>query len=245
MSDAPPLIGITAGNDPAVPQHYILRWDYIHGVTAAGAIPVILAPLEGIDQRDILNRLDGLILTGGLDIDPVVYGQTPHPKTHAVTLQRDEFEMNLVKLALNNDIPLLGICRGMQMMNLAMGGSMLQDIPDIIGPDIKHDDPKRPRDALAHTVKILNGSLLHQITQADELMVNSFHHQAVSELGEGVRMTAQALDGVIEAIEIPAKQFAVGVQWHPESLWSKQQAFMAFFNALISAAKNNAKETNN
>lgn len=237
MAKQAPLIGITAGNDPAVPQHYILRWDYIHGVTAAGGIPVILAPLSGIEQSEILGRLDGLILTGGLDIDPVMYDQEPHPKTRAVTLQRDEFEMSLVSSALEMDKPVLGICRGMQMMNLAMGGNMLQDIPDQVKTTIRHNDPERPRNAIAHTVKISEDSHLYRITQTTELHVNSFHHQAVFELGKNVIKTAEAEDGVIEAIEIQDRQFAVGVQWHPESLWDSKQEFFEFFNALVKAAQ--------
>lgn len=232
-----PLIGITAGNDPKVPEHYVLRWDYVHGITAAGGLPVILTPLDGDNQSYALDRLDGLILTGGPDISPELYGAVPHSLTYSCSPKRDRFELSVAQEALNRDIPILGICRGMQIINLALGGDLIQDISDETGSVIAHNDPKRPRNVLAHEVKIELDSMLYKIVGQNLLNVNSLHHQAIGKQGENVKITARSMDDVIEGIEIPGLQFAVGIQWHPESLWEQSPAFFALFDAIVKSAK--------
>lgn len=237
MAHPLPLIGITAGNDPVMPGHYILRWDYVHAITAAGGLPVILSPVGSrAEQQTICERLDALVLTGGLDIDPGLYDQPAHPATNAVTLERDRFELELVSMALARDLPLLGICRGMQMINLALGGDLVQDIPGLVSEQVSHNDPQRPRDALAHPVQLEPHSQLAGICGCASLNVNSFHHQAVGKLGNGVEVTARAEDGVVEGLELPDRRFVLGVQWHPESRWQQEPTSFGFFQALTAAA---------
>jgi putative glutamine amidotransferase len=240
-----PLIGITAGNDPKVPEHYILRWDYVHGITAAGGLPVILAPLKEGDQTFVLDRLDGVILTGGPDINPELYGAAPDALTFTCTPERDQFELSLAKEAFSRDMPILGICRGMQMMNLALGGDLIQDIRQETGSTIAHNDPKRPRNVLAHEVNIELDSMLYKIIGQSQIAVNSFHHQAVGKQGQRTKITARSTDNVVEGIEILGLQFALGIQWHPESLWEQSPQFFALFDAIVQKAKYAAYLRNN
>ncbi|MET0107044.1 MAG: gamma-glutamyl-gamma-aminobutyrate hydrolase family protein [Sedimenticola sp.] len=232
-----PLIGITAANDPTVPGHYILRWDYVHGVEAAGGIPVILAPSGRFRASPVLNRLDGLILSGGHDITPEFYGGENHPLLRDPSRERDEFEFELVNTALSRNIPTLGICRGIQVINVVLGGDIIQDIPEQLGSQIHHDDPGRPRETLAHPVTIARDSLLSKLVGADELNVNSFHHQAVGRLGSGLTTTARAADGIIEGVELPSHSFMLGIQWHPETFWRNGAPFSTFFEALVESAQ--------
>ncbi|MCW8883718.1 MAG: gamma-glutamyl-gamma-aminobutyrate hydrolase family protein [Motiliproteus sp.] len=231
-----PLIGITAANDPKVPGHYILRWDYVHGVEAAGGIPVILAPSSKLSAAAILKRLDGLILSGGHDISPEFYGGQPHRTIRDPSKDRDQFEFDLVNTALQDKIPMLGICRGIQILNVVLGGDIIQDIPEHIGDSVAHDEPGRPREVLAHEVSITPESRLFQVVETSRLRVNSFHHQAVGKLGSGLIKTAVARDGVIEGIELPGHPFMMGIQWHPETLWSAGAPFFNFFESIVEAA---------
>ncbi|MET0015603.1 MAG: gamma-glutamyl-gamma-aminobutyrate hydrolase family protein [Sedimenticola sp.] len=235
-NDIAPLIGITAANDPKVPGHYILRWDYVHGVEAAGGIPVILAPSGRFRASPVLNRLDGLILSGGHDITPEFYGGQAHHTIRDPSRERDEFEFELVHTALQRDIPMLGICRGIQVLNVVLGGDIIQDIPEAIGNTVPHDEPGRPRETLAHSVAISENSLLSRLIGGNELEVNSFHHQAVGSLGKGLLATAQAADGIVEGLELPEHPFMLGIQWHPETLWRQGAPFFSFFESLVLAA---------
>lgn len=236
-SDQAPLVGVTAANDPLVPGHYILRWDYVHAIEAAGGIPVILAPSNGVPAHKIMQRLDGLILSGGHDITPSIYGGKPHPTIRDNSLERDEFELDLVRYTLEHGVPFLGICRGLQMLNLALGGGLIQNIPDRTGNLIAHNDPERPRDMLAHSVRIMPGTLLHTLVERDTIPVNSFHHQAVSDIPEELTVCAIAEDQIIEGLELTDHPFALGIQWHPEALWRQDPAFFRYFQALVDAAR--------
>ncbi|KAA3612430.1 MAG: gamma-glutamyl-gamma-aminobutyrate hydrolase family protein [Planctomycetota bacterium] len=233
----PPLIGITAGNDPRFPGHYLLRWDYIYGVNEAGGIPVILAPGKASRFPTYSENFAGLIFSGGYDLTPRIYGQEAHPSLSHTSWERDEFEMTLMRSALLRGVPILGICRGMQVLNVALGGTLVQDLPNTPRNGVLHDDPKRPRDVLAHEVAIHSDSRLCQITGRSRMAVNSFHHQAVDRIGEGLRKVAFAADGVVEALEMPGSSFAVGVQWHPETFWDQGAPFLNFFQALVHAAQ--------
>lgn len=232
---APPLIGITAGNHPNEPGFYVLRPDYLRSVELAGGIPVVLAPSGPALHPAFLDRLDGLVLTGGVDVSPSLYGEEPHPTVDRTSLERDEFESELLREALRREVPVLGICRGCQMLNLARGGTLVQDIPSLVSREVSHDDRQRPRDALAHPVRVAGASALRRILGAEEVQVNSFHHQAVGRLGDGVVPAAWSADGVVEGIELPGGTFVLGVQWHPEAFF-RSELFGSLFRAHVEAA---------
>ena len=233
---APPLVGITAGNDPQRPETYILRWDYLRSVELAGGIPVVLAPSGPALHPACIDRLDGLIVSGGADISPEMYGQQPHPSVKRAHVERDEFESQLLRSAFARDLPVLGICRGCQMLNVARGGSLVQDVPSLVGTSVSHDDPERPRAGIAHPVEVVPGTRLAQLLGPGELDVNSFHHQAVDRLGDDLVATAHAPDGVVEGIELPGASFTLGVQWHPEAFWKEPARFLRLFRGLVVAA---------
>ncbi len=235
---SPPLIGLTLdweapGGYSALPW-YALRENYCAAVAAAGGLPVLL-PHE-IDQAErYLDRLDGLIVTGGdFDVDPVHFGATArHPKV-STKARRTDFELAVTRGALDRDLPLLGICGGQQLLNVALGGTLIQHIPDEVPDALAHEQPN-PRDQAGHDVQVTANSLLHRICGAGRLAVNSAHHQAVASPGDGVRVNAVAPDGVIEGIEAPDRRFCLGVQWHPE--YAVSAGDPAIFAALIAAAQ--------
>jgi putative glutamine amidotransferase len=232
-----PIIGITMGPYSQDPRGHWLREDYLRSVERAGAVPVVLAPVRPADAPSLLARLDGLVLSGGSDIDPALFGAEAHPSVKGVARQRDEFELALAREALERDRPLLAICRGHQVLNVATGGTLLQDIPSELGRTVDHD-PDVERWETAHDVRILQGTRLRAILGRDEVAVNSFHHQAIAELGRGLVVSARsAKDGVIEGIEAPDRRFAVGVQWHPEGFWREEVGFHPLFAALAEATR--------
>ena len=191
---------------------------YVNAVQAADARAELLVPDE-VDARapaDLLGRLDALIVSGGAaDVDPAHYGQARHPKTVPVEAVRDRFELALVNAALDAEVPVLGICRGMQVLNVARGGTLEQNLPDLLGHDGHAGEPGRYAD---HEVRLEPGSLAARAAGADRAAVKSYHHQGVRELGDGLRATGFSLldDGIVEAIELPGRPFALGVLWHPE-----------------------------
>ena len=150
----PPLIGITAGKHPEQTEHYVVRWDYVRCIELAGGVPVVLAPSGPALHSALLSRLDGLVVTGGVDIAPSLYGEEAHPTVNRTSPERDEFESALLRDSLRRDVPILGICRGHQMLNVVRGGTLLQDIPSMVEPHESHDDRERPRAGLAHRVRI-------------------------------------------------------------------------------------------
>jgi len=231
-----PLVGVTIGNDHRRAGHFSQREDYVRAVEAAGGLPVILAPGRPDDALELAGRIQGLILSGGADVDPAHYGERAHETVTDVTPERDAFELALAREALRRDVPTLAICRGQQVLNVALGGTLIQDIPSSVSGAADHD-PERERWELAHEVRILPGSALRQVLGEDKVAVNSFHHQAVKDLGEGLVASAWSLaDGVIEGIEAPGRRFAVGVQWHPESFWNRTPGFQGLFEAVVAAA---------
>jgi putative glutamine amidotransferase len=194
---------------------YALRQNYFASVVAAGGLPVALPHEEALVEA-YLDRLDGLLITGGaFDVDPAFYGASEaHPK---VTLKeaRTGFEWAATAGALERGLPVLGICGGQQLLNVVLGGTLIQHIPDEL-PDALQHEQQNPRDEAGHTVAVKPGTLLHDICKTDELSVNSAHHQAVKATGAGVAVNATAPDGVIEGIEDGRHDFCLGVQWHPE-----------------------------
>ena len=238
MRSEVPLIGITAANDPEYRGLYVVRWDYARGVEAAGGIPVILAPSLKIPVGRVLDRLDGLIFSGGRDIDPSLYGGRPAgSEPDEGDRERDAFELDLMRRALERDLPVLGISRGMHMLNVARGGDLIPDIDSHLHTAVHHDDPNRPRHRLAHLVEVEEGSRLYHVSGAGRFQVNSFHHQAVDRLGRGLRASAHASDGVVEAIEISDRRLVLGLQWHPEALVWQGRPYSSQLAAVVEAAR--------
>jgi putative glutamine amidotransferase len=231
-----PAIGVTIENPRQEPEVFRLREDYVRSVESAGGLPLIFAPGRPEDAAEVLDRVDGLLLTGGADMDPRYYGETRHPKLGPTFDERDAFELALCREALRRDLPLLAICRGHQVLNVARGGTLVQDIPSVVVAGVDHD-ARSERWERSHEVRVLQGTRLRGILGGETVAVNSFHHQAVDRLGEGLVASAHSSgDRVIEAIEMPDRRFVVGVQWHPESFWNRPDGFGALFRALVLAA---------
>ena len=218
-----PAIGLTLDAEPAggyskLPW-YALRQNYAGTVTAAGGLPVLL-PHEPERVEDYLDRIQGLVVTGGaFDVDPALFGAAERHPTVKTKDARTGFERAILERALARDLPVLGICGGQQLLNVVLGGTLIQHIPDEVASALAHEQPN-PRTEAGHKVRVAKGTLLHEITGADELSVNSAHHQAAKAVGKGVVVNATAEDGVIEGIEHPGYRFCLGVQWHPEYLIS-------------------------
>ena len=211
--------------------------DYLASVEQAGGRARVLEISESPPK--VLREVDGLLLTGGGDIDPVLYGEDRHPLIDDAEPGRDEFEIDLARRAMAADIPLLAICRGAQVLNVAAGGTLIQDIPSAVNTTIPHS-VKEPKNAVAHTVQVASGSqlalALGPAIDTDACPVNSRHHQSVAVLGTGLQASATAADGVVEGIEREGAAFCVGVQWHPENFWRGGE-FSSLFNTFIERAR--------
>ncbi len=230
-----PIVGITLGDGGETDVHS-LRGDYLRSLEQAGVVPLALPALAASDAALVLDRLDGLVLSGGDDVDPALYGQEPHPKLRDVDRRRDDFELALVREAIRRDQPLLAICRGQQVLNVALGGTLVQDIPSELGV-VEHDSPGERTDR-RHKVAVAAGSRLRAILERDEIAVNSIHHQAVARLGGGLAVSAtSSADGVIEGLELPGARFVLAVQWHPESFWNERDSFQRLFDAHAEACR--------
>jgi putative glutamine amidotransferase len=233
-----PVIGLTldseaAGGWSAMPW-YALRENYSRAVSRAGGLPVLL-PHEAEQVADYLDRLDGLIVTGGaFDVDPALFGDATRHPTVKTKDRRTAFELALTRGALARDMPLLGICGGEQLLNIVLGGTLIQHVPDEVPAALPHEQPN-PRTEPGHVVRVTPGTLLHRICGADEIAVNSTHHQAVKAVGDGVAINATAPDGVIEGIEVADRRFCLGVQWHPE--YSIGAGDDRIFDAFIAACR--------
>jgi putative glutamine amidotransferase len=195
----------------------IVAMTYIDAVQRAGGIALLLPPDAGVtqDPSEVLDRIDALLLAGGADLDPATYDAAPHPQTVAAQGERDAFELALVRGAVARDLPTLGVCRGMQVLNVARGGTLNQHVPDLVG----HEDHRRlPGTFGDHDVRLRAGSLAARAAGADVVATKSHHHQAVDRIGEGLVVTGwSSADELPEAIELPGARFALGVQWHPEA----------------------------
>ena len=235
-----PLIGITPFQEPVEnqPSKQVLSAYYSNALIRAGGIPVIIpVGLTTEDLAALVDQLDGIILSGGGDIEIHHFGGQPHPKINLIDPQRDKMEIALVKILVQHAKPFLGICRGAQVINVALGGTLQTDIADQVESALKHDYyPDWPRSHYAHGVTLMPGSRLADICGAVSFQVNSLHHQACKKLAPDLQTTAYASDGVIEAFEMPDHTFGLGVQWHPENLLDSPQA-CALFDALTAAAR--------
>jgi putative glutamine amidotransferase len=219
-----PVIGICTALERARwsvwdQQAYLLPRSYIQAIQRAGGLVLMLPPDEALerDPEQVLDLIDGLILAGGADIDPASYGAKAHAETRGTVPERDGFELALARRAMERDIPLLGICRGMQLMNVATGGTLLQHLPDSHG---HHEHRRHPGtfDGADHDVRLSEGSLAARATGEAVHATKSHHHQGIDRLGEGLEVTGWSLiDELPEAVEMPEHRFALGVQWHPEA----------------------------
>jgi putative glutamine amidotransferase len=237
----PPIIGVTTSITTRAaasrPERAYLNSAYILAVQKAGGVPLLLPPqLDDAALGALLARLDGVVLTGGGDVDPARFGEPAHPTVSEVSPARDALEVALVEVALDRDLPLLAICRGLQVLNVALGGSLFQDVATEPGTQVAHSQ-RAPRSLPTHGVKIDSGSRLAGVLGADTLGVNSLHHQAIKALGRGLRPVAVAEDGIIEGAEVEdQRRFVLGVQWHPEELVADSEPARRLFRALVDAS---------
>ena len=226
-----PVVGITTYVTPTrfgvwEVESALVPLDYVRAVERAGGRPLLVPPsVEGVEET--LDAVDGLIFSGGSDLDPSLYGQEAHPETTGVVAERDRGELALLTAALERDMPVLAICRGSQVLNVALGGDLVQHLPEVVG----HERHKHtPGEFADHDVAVEEGTRLGAIV-GEHAPVKSHHHQGFGRLGEGLRVAAHAEDGAVEAVEDPSRRFAVGVLWHPEA-----GEDMKLFQALVAEA---------
>jgi len=234
-----PVVGITTYLTPAAWGAWqldaaLVPAAYVRAVTRAGGVPLLVPP--GAAYEETLDSVDGLIFSGGSDLDPELYGEDAHPETDGWVRERDDFELGLMQAALARDMPLLAICRGSQVLNVALGGDLEQHVPDRVETNVHKETPGVFAD---HDVAILPGTKLSSLV-GERADVKSHHHQGYGELGTGLREAARAPDGTVEALEDPTRRFTLGVLWHPE-----EGEDLALFEALVreAAAYQAAKRT--
>jgi putative glutamine amidotransferase len=228
-----PVIAIA----PCSRQH-----DYEEAVRRAGG-EVRILDYEADPPATVIAEVDGILLPGGDDVQPSLYGEDPHPAFDAAEPGRDAYELELARRAADANVPLFAICRGIQVLNVSRGGTLVQDITSELPETVTHEVRETPH-TIAHDVWVSEGTLLHQLLReridGDACPVNSRHHQAVKQVGEGLVVSATAPDGVVEAVEDPSQRFCVGVQWHPENFYRTGE-FRALFEAFVSAAQDRHK----
>lgn len=238
-----PLIAVTTSFSPAreaAPARAMLNNAYLAALRTAGGTPLLLTPgMDDAELDELLGLARGLMLTGGGDIGPAAYGEACHPLTVNVVAERDRLEFAAARCALDRALPVFAICRGMQVVNVALGGGLHQHIPDAFPASaLQHSQTQAgcARSDLTHDVAVASGSLLASVTGREHLRVNSMHHQALCRLGDGLTVVGTAPDGVIEAVELPAHPaWFLGVQWHPEELAAEHPDASALFEAFAAA----------
>jgi putative glutamine amidotransferase len=246
-----PIIGVTATLKEDVdsvaerPLGKFVRadLDYVEGVAAAGGVPVVLPPIgDALAAEAVVHSLDGLLLSGGSDLDPRYYGEEPAPELGPTIPERDAFEMPLLELALRRGLPILGICRGMQLLNVALGGTLYQDLPSQWGRGVLKHRQETPKWQPTHEVTVRGGAHLAQIMDRDVVKVNSYHHQGIKDLAGALVVSARSSDGVAEAVEARdlSERWLVGVQWHAEAMRGADPVQGNLFAAHVSAAERHA-----
>lgn len=230
-----PLIGVLP--QYSINDHWIISSPgYTKAVQAAGGVPIILPLFSTVnDLLILLDRLNGILLTGGPDINPLLFGEETHPECRVIIPERDVLELSLLPVVMERGIPILGICRGIQTMAVACGGTLIQDIRSQSPSAIGHYQ-NAANEVMTHHVNIQKDSLLYDIVKKTRVKVNSFHHQAVKNLGDSMVVTGLADDGIIEAVEIQHYSFFLGLQWHPEMLYLQDKNSFLIFQAFLSAA---------
>jgi putative glutamine amidotransferase len=239
-----PVIGLSSNyvgpGDPRCPSQsgaYYMNRSYVALLRSAGALPIALPhAADPGDLAQVLDLVDGLLLTGGRDLDPAAYGEEPHPANDPVNPERTASDLALARLAVERRLPILGTCLGLQTLNVALGGTLWQDVPSQRPSDVVHRRPVAEHALLAHAVDVVEGSLLHRIVGRVRIDVNSTHHQGVRRLGRRLVPTAAAPDGLVEALELPDLPFCLAVQWHPESL-ADHEPHRALFDAFAEAVR--------
>ena len=227
-----PIIGIASdyrasGSGEA---RFRIGAEYFDAVASAGATPLLLPPVsDPAEIEEQMRRIDGLLIPGGLDTPPSHYGQRPHPATRPVHPKRDDHDFACLEVAFRLKKPVLGICYGMQLLNVVSGGTLIQDLPP---PGPTTEQHRREGKRSMHSVTVVPQTRLHKILGCDRLQVNSSHHQAIDRLGDGLNVSARSDDGIIEAIETTGSCFILGVQWHPEAMTDRPE-HLALFRALI------------
>lgn len=244
-----PLIGIPAqtlqaidGIPEGLPHSWVMNSRYYFAAAEAGAAPVMIPLLTDDPEslRALYDRLDGLLLAGGVDMDPASFGEAPHPRLGRTDPARDAVELTLARWAIEDEKPVLGLCRGHQVLNVALGGSLWQDIESQIPEAIKHDyfpTAGYPRDFRAHAVALAADSRLGAAFGSATVPVNSMHHQAVKSLAPSLRVAARAPDGVVEGLESGSDHYLVGVQWHPEIFEQTDPGTARLFRTFVDAAR--------
>jgi len=248
MRESRPLIGIPGqtlqaidGIPAELPHSWVMNHRYFTALASAGAAPVLVPLLEDAAAlRAVYDSLAGVFLAGGVDVDPASYHEPQASICGRTDPARDRVEIQLAEWAREEGMPLLGVCRGMQIMNVAAGGSLYQDCAEFFEGSHKHDylpTAGYPREHLAHAVRVMPGSRLHTLFGADEVQVNSMHHQGVRQVPGTLVASALAPDGLVEALELPGDTFFLGVQWHPEVLYDTDAATRRLFQAFVAAAR--------
>ena len=239
-----PIIGISCSRQVGgawglySPGHFMdYTFDeYSRAVLHCGGAPVLIPVAQNEESLGgILERLDGIVLSGGPDIHPRCYGENPLPGLGEIDAGLDVTELAIARRALDADLPVLAICRGIQLLNVCLGGTLYQDIPSQVTNSLCHQQ-KADKGTLSHTVEVAAGSLLHDLLKTDRIWVNGRHHQALKEVAPELRVNGRAPDGIIEAVDYPAKRFVLGVQWHPEGTWERDPCAEALFAALVAAS---------
>jgi putative glutamine amidotransferase len=247
----PPIIGITATlkeDVDAVAERPLGRFvradlDYVEGVAGAGGAPVVLPPVGDESAAEaLIHGLDGLLLSGGSDLDPGYYGEEPVSELGVTLPERDAFEMALVGLALRRRMPIFRICRGMQVLNVALGGTLYQDLPSQWEQDLLKHRQATPKWQPTHEVRVSEGSYIAEVIGRESVKVNSYHHQGIRDLAEGLIVTGRSSDGVIEAVEAEdlSERWLLGVQWHAEAMRGAGPQQESLFDAHVSAAEGHA-----
>jgi putative glutamine amidotransferase len=235
-----PIIGVTTGRiagENGQTDQFAAPMSYLNAITRAGGVPLLIPScLDEAQLRSAFARLDGILFTGGADVNPTLFNGIPHPRIYGIDDDRDRSEITLIRLSVDEQKPFLGICRGIQVINVALGGTLYTDIQDQLNGASRHDFyPDVPRDTLAHEITIEPATHLAAVLNGTRFSVNSLHHQGLQLIAPGLHVSAHAADGLVEGVEVPAHPFGLGVQWHPE--WLQEHAPQrALFQRFIQAA---------